>query len=203
MLCFSCISYLISIIQFPLFSDKSYASYPRIQTSHLENILSKTQQFFYIYVSIFIEEKIRTHTMDFSKDKHLQNTISEFIDYYGISGLEQALELYTDMQQEYICKTKTSVSKVMICDIYYLEIREHTIDIHTEHGTYQKYGTLNNELKQLFPYGFTKCTQSCIVSLHKIRTVLGNEIILTNHERLYMSRHYAPSVLMAFSSNHK
>ena len=104
---------------------------------------------------------------------------------------------------QYICKTKTSVSKVKICDIYYLEIMGHHIDVHTEHGTYQKYGTLNNELKRLSPYGFTKCTQSCIVSLHKIRTVLGNEIILTNHEHLYMSRHYAPNVLMAFSSNHK
>ena len=140
--------------------------------------------------------------MDFSKYKHLQKTITEFIDHYGTSGLEQALELYTDMQQEYICKTKTSVSKVKICDIYYLEIMGHHIDVHTEHGTYQKYGSLNKELKQLSSFGFIKCTQSCIVSLHKIRTVLGNEIILTNHEHLYMSRHYAPSVLMTFS-HHK
>lgn len=141
--------------------------------------------------------------MNLSNDKHLQDTISKFIKQYGISGLDQALQAYSDMQQEYICKTKTSISKIKIYDINYLEIIGHHIDVHTEHGTYQKYGTLNNELKQLSPYGFTKCTQSCIVSLHKIRTVLGNEIILTNHERLYMSRHYAPSVLMAFSSNHK
>ena len=165
------------------------------------------QRFFHLRVSIFIEDKNKdlynNMTMDFSKDKNLQKTITEFLEHYGTSGLEQALLLYMDMQQDYICTTKTSVSKIKIHDIYYLEIMGHHIDVHTEHGTYQKYGTLNNELKRLSPYGFTKCTQSCIVSLHKIRTVLGNEIILTNHEHLYMSRHYAPNVLMAFSSNHK
>lgn len=141
--------------------------------------------------------------MDFSKDKHLQNIISEFVNHYGISGLEQAIQFYSDMQQEYICKTKSSVSKIKIFDIYYLEIFGHHIDVHTAHGIYHKYGSLNNELKSLSSYGFIKCNQSCIVSLHKIRKILDNEIILINHEHLYMSRHYAPSVLMAFSSNHK
>ena len=55
--------------------------------------------------------------MDLSKDTHLLKTISDFIDHYGQSGLEQALQLYTDMQQEYICKTKTSISKIKIYDI--------------------------------------------------------------------------------------
>ena len=137
--------------------------------------------------------------LDFLKDKYLQDTISEFINQYGISGLEQALQAYSAMQQEYICKTKSSVSRIKICDIYFLEIREHTIDIHTEHATYHKYGTLNNELKQLSPYGFMKCNQSCIISLQKIQTVRNNEIILINHEQLYMSRHYAPKILMNFS----
>ena len=140
-------------------------------------------------------------TMDFSKDKNLPKTITEIIDHYGASGLEQALLLYTDMQQDYICTTKTSVSKIKIHDIYYLEIMGHHIDVHTEYGTYQKYGSLNKELEVLLPHGFIKCNQSCIVSLHKIRTIQGNDIILINSERLHLSRHYAPNVLMAFSRN--
>ena len=105
-------------------------------------------------------------TMDFSKDKYLQKTITEFIEHYGTSGLEQALQLYTYMQQDYVCTTKTSVSKIKIHDIYYLEIMGHHIDVHTEYGTYQKYGSLNKELEVLLPHGFIKCNQSCIVSLH-------------------------------------
>lgn len=136
-----------------------------------------------------------------SNDKNIQAIISEFLTQYDISDLTQALQHYTDMHQEYICKTKASISKLKISDIYYLEILEHNIAVHTEHGIYQKYGTLNNELKQLSPHGFMKCNQSCIVALDKIRTVHNNEIILTNQEHLYMSRYYAPNILMAFSRN--
>ena len=136
-----------------------------------------------------------------SNGKNIQAIISEFLTQYDISDLTQALQHYTDMHQEYICKTKASISKLKISDIYYLEILEHNIAVHTEHGIYQKYGTLNNELKQLSPHGFMKCNQSCIVALDKIRTIQGNDIILINSERLHLSRHYAPTVLMAFSRN--
>lgn len=137
--------------------------------------------------------------MNDSKGEQIQDTVSEFIKHYGVSGLKEALQIYSEMQQEYICKNKSSIHKLKIYDIYYLEIREHTIYIHTEYGTYQKYGTLKNELKHLSHYGFMKCNQSCIVSMQKIQTLQNNEVILVNHEHLYMSRHYAPTVLMAFS----
>ena len=62
------------------------------------------RRFFYLCVSIFIGTKNKDlyndMTMDFSKDKHLQKTITEFLEHYGTSGLEQALLLYTDMQQD-------------------------------------------------------------------------------------------------------
>lgn len=140
--------------------------------------------------------------MHYLTDKDLQDTISKFLERYGISGLKQALQSYDNMQQKYLCKSKTSVSKIRLRDIYYLEITGHHITVHTEHETYKKYGALNRELEYLSPYGFVKCNQSCIVSLQKIRSILGNDIILINHEHLYLSRHYASKVLIAFSHNH-
>lgn len=130
--------------------------------------------------------------------KNQKASLTLFLDQYGISGLEHALRLYTDTQQEYICKTKKSLSKFRIEDIYYLDIREHTITVHTQHGIYQKYGTLNNELKRLSPYEFMKCNQSCIVSLRKIREIHNSDITLINNECLHMSRHYAPKIIIAF-----
>lgn len=135
----------------------------------------------------------------YSFNKKQQEMLSAFLDVYGISGLEEALHLYMDQQQEYICRTKTSLAKFRICDIYYLEIHAHTISVHTAHGTYCKYGSLANELKHLYSYGFIKCNQSCIVSLQKIREIQNHDITLTNNESLHMSRHYAPKVIMAFS----
>lgn len=103
----------------------------------------------------------------FQIDSELKDTISNFLKQYGISGLKQALQLYRDTQQEYICKTRTSISKINISDIYYMEIQEHQITIYTEHDIFHKYGTLNNELKILSPYGFIKCAQNRIVSIKK------------------------------------
>ncbi len=132
-------------------------------------------------------------------DTELNITISNFLDQYGSSGLNQALQLYEDTQQEYICRTRTSISKIHISDIYYMEIREHQITIYTQHGTYHKYGTLNNELKSLSSYGFIKCAQNRIVSLDKIRSICFNDIILINGAKIHMSKKYAISIISEFS----
>ena len=132
-------------------------------------------------------------------DTELNDTISYFLEQYGASGLKQALQLYKDTQQEYICRTRTSISKLYISDIYYMEIREHQITIYTQHGTYHKYGTLNTELKSLSPYGFIKCAQNRIVSLNKIRTINYTDITLTNGTKIHMSKRYALATITAFS----
>lgn len=136
-------------------------------------------------------------------DTKLNETISNFLVQYGPSGLNQALRLYEGTQQEYICRTRTSISKINISDIYYMEIQEHQITIYTQHGTYHKYGTLNNELKSLSPYGFIKCAQNRIVSLNKIRTINCTDIILINGTKVHMSKRYALTTITAFSGSKK
>lgn len=135
-------------------------------------------------------------------DKKMKTTLTIFLSRYGILGLEQALQFYTNMQQQYICKTKTSISKIKLDDIYFLEIQQHNISIHTTNGTYEKYGSLSKELKILSPYHFIKCNQSCIVSIEKIKTICNNDIILVNNIKIHMSRTYASKVIIAFCHIH-
>ncbi len=138
-------------------------------------------------------------TQKFSNNQILQDNLTSFIQQYGISGLEQALQLYRDTHQSYLCKNRTSISQINIYDIYYLEIHGHNIDVYTEHESYHKYGTLNKELEILFPFGFIKCSQNCIVSLNKIKTIKNSDITLTNSVQLHMSRKYTPLVIIALS----
>lgn len=140
-----------------------------------------------------------TYSIESQIEAELQDTISTFLTQYGFAGLKQALQLYKNIQQEYICRTRTSISKIHISDIYYMEIREHQITIYTQHGTYHKYGTLNNELKSLSSYGFIKCAQNRIVSLGKIRSICFNDIILVNSTKIHMSKKYAISIISEFS----
>lgn len=144
-----------------------------------------------------------TYSNESQIDAELQDIISTFLTQYGISGLKHALQLYRDTQEEYICRTRTSISKIHIPDIYYMEIREHQITIYTQHGTYHKYGTLNNELKLLSSYGFIKCAQNRIVSLGKIRSICLNDIILVNGTKIHMSKKYAISIISEFSKIRK
>lgn len=131
-------------------------------------------------------------------NKKVQNKLYNFLNQYGLSGLEQALQQYIDMQQEYTCCTRESFSKIKVSDIYYMKIHGHRISVHTATDTYKKYGTLSKELKTLSHYGFIKCHQSYIVSLTKIKTILSNEIILINNQKLPMSRNYTAKVMVAF-----
>ena len=119
--------------------------------------------------------------------------IQLFINIYGESALRKAMQQYIDNQQTYLCKTKSQTARIKISDIYYLQSRQHNITIHTLHGIYKKYGTLSQELTALYPYGFIKCTQSCIVSLSKIRSIQNNDVTLIDdtvlHRRDSKGRH--------------
>lgn len=131
-------------------------------------------------------------------DKSLETILFDFLQYHGKAGLVQALQLYADMQQEYLCKTKNSMLKIKLGDIFYLKIQKHTITIHTGSGIYKKYGSLNNELKILPSSDFIRCSKNCIVSLRKIKDIRQNDIILMDNSQVHMSRSYAARVIIAY-----
>ena len=172
------------------------------------NLISGNLKKYVIHVNfcsfdrLYIKEKNKERYMNWlyelSNDKSLEKEIRLFYNTYGTSGIKEALKLYSNLQQEYICRTRKSVSKLRMDDIYYLEIEEHDISVFTSHGVYHKYGTLNQEMKLLSPYGFVRCSQSCIVSLRKIQKIGNNDILLVNHVKIHLSRRYAAKVLVAF-----
>ena len=138
-----------------------------------------------------------------SNTKSTYYKLITFLNQYGLSGLEEALQYFENANQYYFCNTRSSSSKIKIKELYYLKITEHKIKVYTATEIFEKYGTLNNELKFLSTYGFIKCHQSYIVSLEKIRTINRNKIILINEEILPLSNHYAPKDIVAFHNyNH-
>ena len=62
---------------------------------------------------------------ELTHNESLSCSLNTFLDQHGFSGLEKALQLYSNTQAEYICKTKTAVTKIKMDDIYYLEIQTH------------------------------------------------------------------------------
>lgn len=132
------------------------------------------------------------------ENKNIKKDVLKFLETYGFKGLQQAMDFYVNMQQIYLCKTRTSVSKIYIRDINYVEVHKHLITIHTTHDSYEKYGSLNKELESLSKYGFVKCSQNCIVPLTKIRTVTYDDVILLDGTKIGLSKRYASKVLLEF-----
>ena len=131
----------------------------------------------------------------------LKKEFLTFIETYGADALHQAMDSYINAQQIYICRTRTSTSKIYIKDISYIEVHKHIITIHTSHGCLQKYGTLNNELEHLSKYGFIKCSQNYIVPLAKVQTVTYQEVTLIDHTKITLSKQFAAKFLLAFNAH--
>lgn len=138
-----------------------------------------------------------------STDKEFMEKFNSFFSQYGKDGLKNAMEKYSESQQFYICKTKKKVSKITMDSIFYIEIWEHRIVIHTDSDIYTKYGTLNNELTKLAPYGFIRCNQSTIVPVSKIAHIYHNNIILKNGIQIHISRGCAPKVRATYANTIK
>lgn len=128
----------------------------------------------------------------------IKKEVRTFLDIYGYDGLKQAMDFYSDMQQLYVCKTKTATFKIHICEINYLKISGHLITIHTANGCYHKYGSLKTELDNLSQYGFVRCTQSHLVPLTKIRSISYDSITLLDATKLPLSKRYTSQVLLSF-----
>lgn len=135
-----------------------------------------------------------------SSDQEFMEKFNSFLFQYGKEGLENAMEKYSELQHAYICKTKKTVSRINMDSIFYIEIWEHHIVVHTDTETFTKYGTLTKELAKLAPYGFIRCNQSTIAPVNKIAHIHHNNIILKNGVQIHMSRGCAPKVLAAYAN---
>ena len=119
---------------------------------------------------------------------------------YGVETFEDYIDRYLISNQIYSCKSDTEPVHIFIKDISHLTIHKHRITIHTNHGTYQKHGSVNNELSVLLPHGFNPCSLSCLVSISKIKKIHQKEIFLIDGTKLPLSQRYAKKFLLAFAS---
>lgn len=133
-------------------------------------------------------------------DNILKN-LNKFIDKYGNDALLTALKDYDILHQNYIYKTKTSIKKIPIASIDFIEIFEHDINIHTNNEVLVKYGTLRNEYTLLKRYGFVKCNQSILVPINKIKEINGKKITLTTGNIFTLSRSCAFEVICAYTKS--
>lgn len=78
--------------------------------------------------------------------------------------------------------------KIDESSIYYIEINNHNIIYHTAKGDFSSYGSMKLVEKNLSKSQFFRCNSGYLVNLEQISKVIGNEAIISNGDRLVISR---------------
>ena len=104
------------------------------------------------------------------------------------SALDRAVNQTEQMDNQALTLIKSGKTQVIfIRDIFYCEVFNHQVRIHTVHGTYDYLGTLDM-LDSLLDERFFRCHRSYVVNMNYVAGQEKGVAILTNGERIFISR---------------
>lgn len=104
------------------------------------------------------------------------------------SALDRAVNQTEQMDNQSLTLMKSGKTQVIfIRDILYCEVFNHQVRIHTVHGTYDYFGTLDM-LEAKLDERFFRCHRSFVVNMSCVAGQEKGVAILTNGERIFISR---------------
>lgn len=114
------------------------------------------------------------------------------VNYYAFFvKMQRVVHLLEAKNEEYIViRDKSSVRKIPLNAIRYIDVYSHTLYYHTAQGTFSNSGskTLKNLEDDLKQYGFRRCHQSYLVNLRHVKSFDKNSITIYNEGPLPVSR---------------
>ena len=104
------------------------------------------------------------------------------------SALDRAVNQTEQMDNQALTLIKSGKTQVIfIRDILYCEVFNHQVRIHTVHGTYDYFGTLDM-LEAKLDERFFRCHRSFVVNMNCVAGQEKGVAILTNGEKIFISR---------------
>ena len=104
------------------------------------------------------------------------------------SALDRAVNQTEQMDNQALTLIKSGKTQVIfIRDILYCEVFNHQVRIHTVHGTYDYFGTLDM-LETKLDERFFRCHRSFVVNMSCVAGHEKGVAILTNGEKIFISR---------------
>ena len=104
------------------------------------------------------------------------------------SALDRAVNQTEQMDNQALTIVKSGKTQVVfIRDIIYCEVFNHQVRIHTVHGTYDYFGTLDM-LETKLDERFFRCHRSFVVNMSCVAGQEKGVAILTNGEKIFISR---------------
>ena len=81
----------------------------------------------------------------------------------------------------------TGTQRLLLWEIYYIEVQGHKLTYHTEKGQLPGTGTLQDAEQRLHGKGFLRCNKCYLVNQKHIQTVTGSDVVLSNGEKLQIA----------------
>ncbi|MCI8275256.1 MAG: response regulator transcription factor [Lachnospiraceae bacterium] len=122
----------------------------------------------------------------------------EAADYLGKPADRERLErtlkrvlkkLRTDKEESFCIRTANWCRTIPFGEIYYCEVMNRKMFVHTKQGVVDYYGKMREAEAQAFPY-LIRCHRSYLVNPRFLREYVGGEIRMENGERIPVSKNY-------------
>ena len=112
----------------------------------------------------------------------------------------KVIEKYKALHQYYTIRNKGQFFKILIKDIYYIEIYRKHIIFHTQTEIFETTTTtLGETLETLAPHGFLQIHQGIIVNMEHIKNIQKYSITLDNDTQLMISVRKKSDVLKTYA----
>ena len=147
-----------------------------------------------------------TSFMQYAIDGYDVNALHYLVKPLSVSKLlpilDKALTIIRSRQDIYMTVPEgKGIIKIMFGEILYFSVQAHIASIYTSDAVFKKRNTMG-ELKEILPTYFVRCHRSYIVNLFKVECVYGEHLLLTNGEKLPISRKNSKEVKDAFIRMH-
>lgn len=94
------------------------------------------------------------------------------------------------------------VRKILLRDLWFVEVFGHYLIYHTDGGTYREFGRMKTLEEQLKKYAFFRCNNSYLINLRFVQAVRGNEVTV-GKERVPVSRRRKKELMAAVNNYFK
>ena len=102
--------------------------------------------------------------------------------------LDRAAQRWRAAAESVMVALPTGTQRLLLWEIYYIEVQGHKLTYHTEKGQLPGTGTLQDAEQRLHGKGFLRCNKCYLVNQKHIQTVTGSDVVLSNGEKLQISR---------------
>jgi len=104
------------------------------------------------------------------------------------------------------CRSKESIKRINVSDIYYVESKDKKTEIFCEDESYETDFRLYQLYEKLSSLGFVQISKYCVLNMNKVdkfKPLLNSrmEAILTNEKHLYINRNYISDIKKRFQND--